>query len=328
MHEYFLLFCGCMCIRTKSAKNEEITSIKRVSLPGTLEISERIAPPLDEDEKISLVFEFPRHSYFASYSKMFKNNVAFALMVDGVAVGVMGAFWDLAILPGPRHFIYTVIDHEATSLTSVLIGEVKKHIVDTGFSMRRVGFSFYPRLHDKMIYDSFRCQGFTPTPMEHRMKLDLPCKFQPCGLDKRYSVESATEDSVFEHLAVFRSLIHSKPFPEAYQEVVSDPDFTTRPYDPSMTICFTARCRGEPVGGMAICFIAEVAYVMNMIVSPVHRRRGIAQNMLREASSIAAQKGCLAMLVSSADNTAAVNLYSKIGFHEIGNREGFICSGN
>ncbi len=221
-----------------------------------------------------------------------------------------------------------MIDHKAASSTSLLIAEVKKYIFSQGFSPQRLGFHFYPRLHNEKVHDSFKSHGFIPGPRDHRMKLDLPCKFQPRTLNPDYSVEEVTKDTVFEHLATINALTQSRPFSETYREVVSDPDFTTRPYNPDMTVCFTARHKEESVGVMGICLIGEAAFVMNMIVSPKHRRQGLAQNMLKQASSVASQKCCEAMLVDSADNMTALNLYCKLGFHEIGIIEGFAFQGN
>ena len=36
---------------------------------------------------------------------------------------------------------------------------------------------------------------------DHRMKLDLPCEFQPRGLHQDYSIEEVTENTVYELLA-------------------------------------------------------------------------------------------------------------------------------
>jgi len=259
---------------------------------------------------------------------MFRNHVSYTLIENKAVLGVMGAFWDLTILPGPRHFIYTVIDPKATSSTSLLIAEVKKYIASQGFSLRRVGFSFYPELHDNRIHDSFKSQGFIPSAKDHRMKLDLPCEFQPRGLHQDYSIEEVTENTIYELLATWTTIWNpSKPFHQAYQQAVSDPDFTTRPYDPSVTLGFLARHGEKPVAGMAINFVGEAACVMNMLVSQNHRRKAIAQNMLDEASSTASQKGCQIMLVDSADDEAAIGLYQKVGFRDMGIHEYFVFRG-
>ncbi len=278
---------------------------------------------MGEDEKTSLVFELPSQFYFTTFYKMFKKNVSFALVKDKAIYGVIGAFWDLAILPGPKHFIYMVIDPKETSFTSLLINKVKKHIASQGFSLQRIGFQFYSGLHDEKTRESLKSHGFVPGSMDHRMKLDLPCKFQPRLLSLDYSVKEVTKDTIFEHLATIKALTQKRFFSETYREVVSDPDFAVRPYNPNMAVCFIARYKEEPIGGMAICLIGKAAFVMNMIVSPEHRRRGIAQNMLKEASSVASRKGCETMLVDSADNKAALNLYYKVGFHKIGIIESF-----
>jgi len=311
-----------------SSSSSDNLSVAKISLAKTLEVCGQLAPPFDEDEKESLVFELPRQLYFMAFCRMFKNNVAFALVKDKAVLGVMGAFWDLTVLPGPKHFIYAVIDHKAASSTGLLFAEVKKYIASQGFSLQRVGFHFFPGIHDEKVRESLKLHGFIPGIKDHRMKLDLPCKFQPHPLGKDYSVEEVTKDTIFEHLATIKALTQAKPFSEAYRKVVSDPDFTTRPYNHSMTMCLTARHKEEPVGGMAICLIGKAAFVMNMIVSPKHRRLGIAQNMIKQASSIASKKGCETMLVSSADNTEALSLYGKVGFHEIGIIEGFAFQGN
>jgi ribosomal protein S18 acetylase RimI-like enzyme len=62
----------------------------------------------------------------------------------------------------------------------------------------------------------------------------------------------------------------------------------------------------------------EVAEVKSMYVSPAGRRRGIAKELLERLERIAAERGCRAVRLDTADHlTAAIALYRGAGYREV-----------
>lgn len=85
--------------------------------------------------------------------------------------------------------------------------------------------------------------------------------------------------------------------------------------------------------GMIIGFIVAMIYpdrkavnghILTIDISPSHRRKGIARMLLQEIESVFAQKGVQACLLEvREDNVAAINLYKKLGYKEIGRLENY-----
>jgi [ribosomal protein S18]-alanine N-acetyltransferase len=94
------------------------------------------------------------------------------------------------------------------------------------------------------------------------------------------------------------------------------------------SISLTARENEEIVGfivGMVYPDgIAVNGHILTIDVSPSHRRRGIGQMLLQEMESIFAQKGVQACLLEVREgNVAAISLYHKLGYEEIGRLENY-----
>jgi ribosomal-protein-alanine acetyltransferase len=94
------------------------------------------------------------------------------------------------------------------------------------------------------------------------------------------------------------------------------------------SISLVAREDGEIVG-----FIVGVIYpdgktlsghIVTIDVSPSHRRKGIGQTLLQETECIFVQKGVRTCLLEvREDNTAAIGLYRKLGYKDIGRLENY-----
>lgn len=94
------------------------------------------------------------------------------------------------------------------------------------------------------------------------------------------------------------------------------------------SIGLIARENGEIVGfivGMIYLDRKAVnGHILTIDVSPSHRRRGIGQLLLKEMESIFAKKGVQACLLEvREDNVAAISLYRKVGYKEIGRLENY-----
>ena len=70
-----------------------------------------------------------------------------------------------------------------------------------------------------------------------------------------------------------------------------------------------------------MCFLDE-AHILNVAVLPEYRRQGIAQELILQAIDIAKAKGAqYVYLEVRVSNIAAINLYKKHGFYQIGLRK-------
>jgi ribosomal-protein-alanine N-acetyltransferase len=82
------------------------------------------------------------------------------------------------------------------------------------------------------------------------------------------------------------------------------------------------------VGGIIVGFVIGMTYIdrkalhahiLTIDVSPAYRRRGIGQLLLQEIERIFKEKGVKAShLEVREDNVAAINLYRKMGYEDVG----------
>ena len=82
----------------------------------------------------------------------------------------------------------------------------------------------------------------------------------------------------------------------------------------------TGRVRGFAVSRLA----ADEAEILTIAVDRAWRGRGVGRDLLREHVSRAALSGARAMFLEvDQDNAAAIALYRRFGFVEVGRREGY-----
>ncbi len=78
------------------------------------------------------------------------------------------------------------------------------------------------------------------------------------------------------------------------------------------------------VGYLGFWLIADEAHISTLAVHPLHRRRGIGEQLLREALQMAIAKGAeIVTLEVRASNQAALELYEKFDFEVVGKRAGY-----
>ncbi len=89
-----------------------------------------------------------------------------------------------------------------------------------------------------------------------------------------------------------------------------------------------AECGGEKAGYGEIRNIAGEAQIYNIAVAPEFRREGIGEALLRHMIARAEDDGCeLVTLEVRSGNEAAMALYTKLGFREVGRRKGYYAKG-
>lgn len=89
-----------------------------------------------------------------------------------------------------------------------------------------------------------------------------------------------------------------------------------------------AETGGEKAGYADMRIIAGEAQIYNIAVAPEFRRQGIGEALLRHLVDTGKERGCrLITLEVRAGNEAAMELYKKLGFHEVGRRPGYYAAG-
>ena len=89
-----------------------------------------------------------------------------------------------------------------------------------------------------------------------------------------------------------------------------------------------AECGEEKAGYGEIRNIAGEAQVYNIAIAPEFRRAGIGEALLRHMIARAEEDGCtLVTLEVRGGNEAAMALYKKLGFREVGRRKGYYAKG-
>ena len=80
----------------------------------------------------------------------------------------------------------------------------------------------------------------------------------------------------------------------------------------------------ERAGYAEIRMISGEAQIYNIAIAPEFRREGIGEALLRHCIDKAEADGCkLVTLEVRGSNEAAMELYKKLGFHEVGCRKGY-----
>lgn len=70
--------------------------------------------------------------------------------------------------------------------------------------------------------------------------------------------------------------------------------------------------------------VLDMADVMNLAVAPDRRQKGVAQTLLTNLSSHLQQNGVVGLMLEvRASNEAAIRLYHKLGFLQVGRRPGY-----
>lgn len=89
-----------------------------------------------------------------------------------------------------------------------------------------------------------------------------------------------------------------------------------------------ALCGEERAGYGEFRPVAGEAQIYNIAVAPEFRREGIGEALLRHLIDKAAEDGCSLVTLEVRDgNAAAMALYKKIGFREVGRRKGYYAKG-
>lgn len=89
-----------------------------------------------------------------------------------------------------------------------------------------------------------------------------------------------------------------------------------------LSLWLVAAQDGEITGYIGSQSVLDEADIMNIAVNPIHRRKGIAKNLLRELTHRLRANGVRAMVLEvRPTNESAIALYTQEGFAEIGRRK-------
>lgn len=82
--------------------------------------------------------------------------------------------------------------------------------------------------------------------------------------------------------------------------------------------------QGTAIGYVGMMYVLDEGYISNVAVSPEYRRHGIADALISKLISKADEKQLsFVTLEVRESNTAAIELYSKNGFSEVGLRKNY-----
>ena len=89
--------------------------------------------------------------------------------------------------------------------------------------------------------------------------------------------------------------------------------------------CFlVAEYGGKAVGYVGMMYVLDEGYISNVAVSPEHRRKGIADRLIRELMTRAGQlELAFVTLEVRESNAPAAELYKKHGFVKVGQRKNY-----
>ena len=88
--------------------------------------------------------------------------------------------------------------------------------------------------------------------------------------------------------------------------------------------CWVAELDRKVVSFLVLWMILDEAHIATIAVAPELRRQGIGQELLSFALENALKEGALTSLLEvRAGNTAALDLYRRFGYEEVGLRRGY-----
>lgn len=116
-------------------------------------------------------------------------------------------------------------------------------------------------------------------------------------------------------LAEMERLCFSSPWSEnAFMEELANP----------LAAFFVVERDGNPVGYAGMNYVLDEGYIDNIAVHPDARRQGIATALLNKMDAFSCEKGLATLTLEvRQSNAAAIRLYEKSGFKEVGVRRGF-----
>lgn len=85
---------------------------------------------------------------------------------------------------------------------------------------------------------------------------------------------------------------------------------------------FIAEEDNKPVGYIELSVAADEGYIYNIAVLPEYRKKGIGEALTRYVCELFCDLSFITLEVRPS-NTAAVNLYSKLGFEKVGERKNY-----
>lgn len=88
--------------------------------------------------------------------------------------------------------------------------------------------------------------------------------------------------------------------------------------------CLVYEHSSEIIGYIVQSFAVGEAHILNVCVAESHRERGIGNILVNEAINDVAQKDVFTVFLEVREsNSAAISIYSKVGFVEVGMRKSY-----
>lgn len=89
-----------------------------------------------------------------------------------------------------------------------------------------------------------------------------------------------------------------------------------------LAIPLVVKLEDKVVGYTCLWHLDDQLEVANFAVSPDHRKKGVGEELMKKILIEAKGRGCKSIVLSVREsNQAAVNLYTKFGFVEVGKRK-------
>lgn len=89
-----------------------------------------------------------------------------------------------------------------------------------------------------------------------------------------------------------------------------------------LAIPLVVKLEERVIGYTCLWHLDDQMELANFAISPDHRRKGIAEKLMKRILVEAKEKGCKNIVLSVREsNKAAINLYIKFGFVEVGRRK-------
>jgi ribosomal-protein-alanine N-acetyltransferase len=82
--------------------------------------------------------------------------------------------------------------------------------------------------------------------------------------------------------------------------------------------------------GFILCRnVVDEAEIVTLAVTPAARRQGLGRRLVEAAGALLAELGAATLFLEvSADNPPAINLYTGLGFEQVGQRKGYYADGS